>query len=83
MTPDILLAAAPCLLPIAVTLGYALTCAVWPFGKCRRCHGAGKLRAPLGRVYRICPRCHHTGLRPRIGVRLWNMARRVHRDGTQ
>jgi hypothetical protein len=68
---------------LLLTLGYLLGCVVWPFGACRRCHGTGKLRAPLGRVYRRCRRCDGTGLRIRIGRHLWNELRRIHRDGTR
>ncbi len=68
---------------IAVTLGYIATCVIWPFGPCRRCHGAGKLRAPIGRFFRLCPRCHGAGRRIRTGRHLWNHWRRIHRDGTR
>jgi hypothetical protein len=78
-----LLAATLCsILPI-VTLGYLATCAAWPFAACRRCHGAGKLRAPIGRYYRLCRRCDGTGMRIRVGVHLWNELRRIHRDGNR
>ena len=61
------------------TLGYIATCAVWPFKACRRCHGSGKLRSPLIKAIRLCPRCDATGLRIRIGRHLWNRFRRLHR----
>jgi hypothetical protein len=44
------------LLALIVTLGYALTCAVWPFRACRRCGGTGRLHGPL-RGIRLCRRC--------------------------
>lgn len=70
---------------VLVTLGggYVLVCAGWPFARCRRCHGTGSLRAPLGRGRRLCPRCDATGLRLRLGRRLWNHLRRLRREGTR
>jgi hypothetical protein len=69
---------------LLVTVGYLLTCAVWPFGNCRRCHGAGKLAAPSlfggRRAFRLCPRCHSTGRRLRIGRRVYNHLRGLSRD---
>lgn len=64
----------------AVTIGYIATCAIWPFGYCRRCHGSGKRRGPLGRVFRDCRRCDGTGRRLRIGRQIWNELRRIHHD---
>jgi hypothetical protein len=64
---------------IVITVGYVLTCAAWPFGNCRRCHGTGKIRGPVGGI-RYCRRCDHTGLRIRWGRHLWNEIRHIHRD---
>jgi hypothetical protein len=61
---------------LAITLGYLLTCAIWPFGACRRCHGTGRIRGLGG--YRLCRRCRSTGLRVRLGWRAYNWARRHH-----
>ncbi|GAA3180572.1 hypothetical protein [Nonomuraea roseoviolacea] len=61
-------------------LGYATACAVTPFGRCRHCNGHGKSIKPNGRVKRWCRRCDGTGLRLRIGRRLFNYLRRLHRD---
>jgi hypothetical protein len=79
--PTLLTAAS--LLTLAITVGYAGTCVVWPFGPCRRCHGAGKLKSRLGRLYRLCRRCHGTGLRLRYGRRLYNAYKRLNRDATK
>lgn len=57
---------------IAVAVGYVGLVAFWPFKACRRRHGAGKLRAPIGLGLRCCPRCAGAGLRLRIVRRLWN-----------
>jgi DnaJ-class molecular chaperone len=65
---------------LVVTLGYSVTCAIWPFKACRRCAGTGRLRPRLMRVIRLCPRCRGTGLRIRLGRHAWNNARRLHRD---
>lgn len=65
----------------AITVGYLITCMIWPFGPCRRCHGEGKLRSPVSRrTSRYCPRCHHTGLRLRIGRRVINRFRTIRTD---
>jgi len=52
--------------------GYVIACAVWPFAACRRCEGAGKLKSPTGRAFRLCRRCKATGRRIRTGRRLFN-----------
>ncbi|MFC0624739.1 hypothetical protein [Kribbella deserti] len=54
---------------------YLLTCLVWPFGKCRRCDGTGKRKAPLGKVFRPCGRCEGTGRRVRLGRHVVNHIR--------
>ncbi|GAA4461018.1 zinc finger-like domain-containing protein [Phytohabitans houttuyneae] len=63
-----------------VTLGYAVTCWLWPFKRCRRCHGTGRRRGPILRMYRLCRRCHGDGLRLRIGRRIGNHLRELHRN---
>ncbi|MEU0560928.1 hypothetical protein [Dactylosporangium sp. NPDC006015] len=62
---------------------YAASCAWWPFKACRRCSGAGKLRSPFGRAFRLCPRCKGTGRRLRLGRVVYNAIARVRRDGTR
>jgi hypothetical protein len=68
---------------ILLTLGggYVLACIGWPYAHCRRCHGAGHTRAPLGRGLRLCARCGATGRRLRLGRRIWNRYQRLRRDG--
>lgn len=83
MTPA-LLASAPLLV---VTLSYASLCATSPFGNCRKCRGWGfamktdrKGRTKRGKD---CRRCKATGKRIRVGRHLYNVAARLHRDGTR
>ncbi len=64
---------------LLVALCYGLLCAASPFGRCRRCDGIGR----TGSRGRLCPRCDATGLRIRYGRHLWNVAARIHRDGTR
>lgn len=66
-----------------VTLGYLAVVAAWPFKGCRRCRGTGKLRSPVGRAIRYCPRCLGSGLRLRAARRVWNYVARLHRDSTR
>ncbi|WP_097865523.1 hypothetical protein [Streptomyces sp. rh34] len=70
-----------------ITLSYASLCAASPFGNCRKCRGFGfamktdrKGRAKRGKN---CRRCKATGKRIRIGRHLYNVAARLHRDGTR
>lgn len=79
MTPESLSSSALALFLATVTLGYSLTVWIWPFKACRYCRGQGKIRSPLIRAIRLCPICRATGLRPRIGLRLFNQFRRLHR----
>jgi hypothetical protein len=66
---------------LVVLAGYAITCLIWPYANCRRCHGSGKLWSPFGdRRYRYCRRCHHTGMRLRLGRRLWVRWRDLRQD---
>ncbi|MEU6263889.1 hypothetical protein [Saccharopolyspora shandongensis] len=83
MTPSDLASTSLIVATTIVTLGYFLTCVIWPFKACRTCHGAGKLRSPFLRSYRLCPACRATGLRLRAGRKAWNVLRRLprnHRD---
>ncbi|MFJ3188570.1 hypothetical protein [Streptomyces halstedii] len=83
MTPALLASA----LLLFVTLSYASLCAASPFGDCRKCGGWGfatktdrKGRPKRGKD---CRRCKATGKRIRIGRHLYNVAARLHRDGTR
>ncbi|MDF9871176.1 hypothetical protein ACFWZK_32375 [[Kitasatospora] papulosa] len=83
MTPALLASA----LLLIVTLSYGGLCAVSPLGDCRKCRGWGfatktdrKGRAKRGKD---CRRCKATGKRIRIGRHLYNVAARLHRDGTR
>jgi DnaJ-class molecular chaperone len=62
---------------------YLLACAAFPFGNCRRCHGTGKRRAPIGRAFRLCRRCEGTGRRVRIGRRIWTFIRTEREKGNR
>jgi len=63
------------------TLGYALVCALSPWGRCRRCNGHGRRRT-FGRSGG-CHRCDGTGLRLRHGRRLYYRAQRARREATR
>ncbi|MBC2877854.1 MULTISPECIES: hypothetical protein [Streptomyces] len=79
------LSAIPALL--LITLCYAVLCAVSPLGTCRKCHGFGfqVRKNRRGRISRgrDCRRCRGHGKRVRVGRHLYNLASRVHRDGTR
>ncbi|QBR07500.1 hypothetical protein D7Y56_17195 [Streptomyces sp. S501] len=83
MTPALLAST----LLLLITLCYASLCAASPFGDCRKCRGWGfatktdrKGRTKRGKD---CRRCKATGKRIRIGRHLYNIAARLHRDGTR
>jgi hypothetical protein len=61
---------------------YLLTCAVWPFGKCRRCKGVGKFKSPFGNAFRHCGRCDGSGLRVRFGRKVISYYRRTQSAGS-
>jgi hypothetical protein len=46
---------------------YAVACAVWPYTRCRRCHGTGRIPSPSGRAHRLCRKCKSSGRRLRFG----------------
>ncbi|MFE6689717.1 hypothetical protein ACFVFQ_24975 [Streptomyces sp. NPDC057743] len=72
---------------IVVTFSYAALCAASPFGNCRKCRGFGyqlkKDRRGRLRPGKTCRRCHGDRKRIRIGRHLFNVAARLHRDGTR
>lgn len=51
---------------------YAVSCTWWPFARCLRCEGEGKLRRGDGKVWRPCKRCKGSGARLRVGRKVWN-----------
>ncbi|WP_328990053.1 hypothetical protein OG394_27815 [Kribbella sp. NBC_01245] len=71
------------LIVTAVAVFYLLTCAVWPFGKCRKCEGVGKFKSPFGNAYRHCGCCQGSGLRIRLGRHVINRVRDIRRAGTK
>ncbi|MFI5629306.1 hypothetical protein ACIA8E_07975 [Streptomyces sp. NPDC051664] len=83
MTPALLAST----LLLFVTLSYASLCAASPFGNCRKCRGFGHATKTdrKGRMKRgkDCRRCKATGKRIRVGRHLYNVAARLHRDGTR
>lgn len=72
---------------ISITLCYGALCAVSPFGSCRKCRGFGfylkEDRRGRPRPGRTCRRCKGDRIRIRVGRHWWNVARRIHRKGTQ
>lgn len=83
MTPALLAST----LLLFITLSYVSLCAASPFGNCRKCQGMGhaiktdrKGRTKRGKD---CRRCKATGKRIRVGRHLYNVAARLHRDGTR
>ncbi|MFD9499673.1 hypothetical protein [Streptomyces sp. NPDC060035] len=72
---------------LAVTFCYIGLCAASPFGDCRKCRGWGFAMKidRRGRTKRgkDCRRCKATGKRIRVGRHLYNVAARLHRDGTR
>ncbi|GAB3433567.1 hypothetical protein [Actinophytocola sediminis] len=64
---------------IVAALGYALSCAIYPYRACRSCHGVGQFRSPLLRAIRLCRRCDGTGRTLRAGRRAYNAAVRAGR----
>ncbi|MER6782715.1 MULTISPECIES: hypothetical protein [unclassified Streptomyces] len=79
-----LTASALLLLSLAV---YAALCAASPFATCRKCDGIGARITTnargLTKVKGPCRRCKGQGKRLRLGRRLHNHSRDVHRAGTR
>lgn len=57
---------------VVVALGYAASCAWWPFAHCRKCKGQGRFARNDSKVWRLCRRCKGSGSRLRVGRRVWN-----------
>jgi hypothetical protein len=66
---------------LLILAGYVLLCAVRPFAPCRRCSGTGIRQAR--RTVKLCRRCRGQRYRLRIGRRLLNTGRDIHRAGTR
>jgi hypothetical protein len=63
------------LLAIAALTAYALLCAAFPFARCKKCEGNGKIRrhgTSPRRGWKDCRRCHGNGARLRLGRRLYH-----------
>ncbi|MDF5751954.1 hypothetical protein [Spongiactinospora sp. TRM90649] len=58
-----------------VTLGYCLICLVCPWRACPRCRTHRRRHA--------CRACNGTGMRPRLGWRIYTYLRRFHDNGTR
>jgi hypothetical protein len=77
------------LLASLATLGYAafyiISCAIFPFGRCRRprCEG-GRVYSRMNRkVFRECRSCEGTGKRVRIGRRVYEYLRSEQKAGNR
>ncbi|MFJ3210189.1 hypothetical protein [Streptomyces flaveolus] len=66
---------------LLILAGYAVLCAVRPFAPCRKCDGTGIRQAR--RTVKLCRRCRGQRYRLRIGRRLLNTGRDIHRAGTR
>ncbi|SCF33978.1 hypothetical protein [Micromonospora mirobrigensis] len=65
-------------------LSYLALCYAKPFGRCRRCKGAGQRPGLIiRRLTRECRRCGATGKRVRVGRRLIEHVRTEYRAGQQ
>ncbi|MFE5295408.1 hypothetical protein [Streptomyces sp. NPDC056632] len=75
------------LLALLTLTGYAALCAASPFGTCRKCRGVGaKLildRKGRPKRAKTCRRCKGHGKRLRVGRRLHNHSRAIHRAGAR
>jgi len=74
-------------LAVITIAAYAALCAASPVGHCRKCRGFGfKIKQNRrGRIVRgrSCRRCDGYGQRIRVGRHLYNVATRLHREGTR
>jgi hypothetical protein len=56
------------LFAVALMLGPLLSARFWPWRRCWRCRGRGRLYSPSRRGWRVCPRCDETGIGRRVGA---------------
>lgn len=75
MTPTTTLSVAAAAAITLWTLAYAGLCALRPYRPCPRCRGTGTRQAII-RV-KDCTPCKRTGLRLRLGRRMWNRIMRT------
>ena len=68
---------------IFVTLGYAAACSVKPFTTCKKCTGSGRRRTRIAHRWRACRPCKGSGLRLRIGRRIYNLLAHLYREGSR
>jgi len=69
---------------LVVVLAYVGSCIVRPFRDCWLCNGNGHHRSRSNRkLSRPCRWCRSSGKRLRAGRRLWNRARRIHREASR
>jgi hypothetical protein len=55
---------------------YLVECAIWPYVRCRCCHGGGIHTSPDEQHWRDCRSCAGAGKRHRLGRRVWGWIRR-------
>lgn len=67
---------------ITVIVVYVMACWVLPFGKCVHCSGGGTRKTITGRL-KPCRRCRGSGLRLRIGRRVFNYFAHLQRDAAR
>lgn len=60
------------ILTAAWAIYYAISCWWFPYGKCRKCKGGGRVHRGDGKVFRVCPRCKGNGRRLRVGRAIYN-----------
>ncbi|MEV4194783.1 hypothetical protein [Streptomyces toxytricini] len=74
-------------LALTALAGYAVLCAASPFADCRKCSGIGAVlttsRTGRPKPPKLCRRCKGRGKRLRIGRRLLNHSRAIHRAGSR
>ncbi|MEV6110978.1 hypothetical protein AB0950_17530 [Streptomyces sp. NPDC007189] len=67
---------------LLILAGYAALCAIQPFAPCRKCSGMGVRLTGRSKV-KLCRRCRGQRYRLRLGRRLLNTGRDIHRAGTR
>lgn len=56
---------------VAGILAEVVACWVWPFTRCRKCHGTGIRSSPTGKNYGRCRKCKGSPEHLRIELRVW------------